>query len=180
MTNKGNLINSGVWLNCVGVLFVCIGLCCGCGGLTGYSDEALFPEDVDSVYVEMFDSQSLRRGTEYKLSDALSKRIEAETPYKVISNRDRADTVMSGRLEGIGSSALSTERQVGRVLESEVRLTAVVSWKNLKTGQLLIDNKSVTASASYSTWQNQTLDYAAALAANKLAQRIVELMEKEW
>ena len=62
----------------------------------------------------------------------------------------------------------------------EVELRAVVNWKNLKTGELLINNQSVSASASYSDWQKQDFLYASNLAANNLARRIVELMEKEW
>ncbi len=162
------------------VLFLMSLFLYGCQESGGYSDEWLYPEDVGSVYVEMFDNQSFRRGVEYELSDALAKRIEADTPYKIISSRDRADTVVSGRIEEISESIPSMERQTGRALEKEVQLRVVVNWKNLKTGQLLIDNMSVTASASYSEWQNQGFGYASALAANKLAERIVELMENEW
>jgi hypothetical protein len=75
---------------------------------------------------------------------------------------------------------VSYERQTGRAIEKQVELRAVVSWKNLKTGEVLIDNKTVSASASYSEWQNQGFGYASTLAANNLAQRIVELMEKKW
>jgi len=148
--------------------------------MSGYSNESLFPEDVGSVYVEMFDNRSFRRGVEYELTDALAKRIEAETPYKIISRRDHADTVISGQIVQVSESALTSERQTGRALEKEVQLRAVVNWKNLKTGELLIDNRSVSASATFSEWQNQGFRYASALAANNLAQRIVELMEKEW
>ena len=153
---------------------------CGCTGMSGYSNESLFPEDISSVYVEMFDNQSFRRGVEYELTDALAKRIETETPYKIISSPDRADTVISGQIVQISESMLSSERQTGRALEKEVQLRAVVNWKNLKTGELLIDNRSVSASASFSEWQNQGFGYASALAANNLARKIVELMEKEW
>jgi hypothetical protein len=150
---------------------------CGCAG---YSNESLYPGEVGSVYVEMFDNKSFWRGVEYELTDALAKRIETETPYKIISSRDRADTVISGQIVSVEESWLSTERQTGRALEKEVELRAVVNWKNLKTGELLIDNKSVSASASYSEWQEQGFRYGSTLAANNLAQRIVELMEKEW
>ena len=150
---------------------------CGCAG---YSNKSLFPEDVGSVYVEMFDNKSFWRGVEYELTDALAKRIEAETPYKIISSRDRADTIISGHIVSINESWLSTERQTGRPMEKEVELRAVVNWKNLKTGELLIDSRSVSASASYSEWQEQGFRYGSTLAANNLAQRIVELMEKEW
>lgn len=152
----------------------------GCGGAGGYSNESLYPGGVHSVYVEMFDNQSFRRGIEYELTDALAKRIEAETPYKIVSDDSRADTVISGRLVQVSESALSTERQTGRALERQVRLRAVVDWKNLKTGELLIDNGRVDASASYSQWQNQGFAYGSAVAANNLAKKIVELMEAGW
>jgi len=148
--------------------------------LTGYSNKSLFPQDLNSVCLEMFENQTFRRGLEYELTDALAKRIEAETPYKIISSVDRADTVMNGQITEISEAVLTTERETGFALEKELYVKAVVNWKNLKTGQLLIDDKSVTVSASYSEYQNQDLGYASALAANKLAQKIVELMEKTW
>jgi hypothetical protein len=153
---------------------------CGCAEMSGYSNQSLFPADVDSVCLEMFENKSFRRGVEYKLTDALAKRIEAATPYKIISSKDRADTVMSGQIMRINELVLSLERETGQPLEKEIQLSAVVNWKNLKTGQLLIDNKTVTSQATYSAYQDQDFSYASALAANKLARRIVELMETEW
>jgi hypothetical protein len=152
----------------------------GCVDMSGYSNESLFPEEVSSVYVEMFDNRSFRRGIEYDLTDALAKRIEAETPYKIISSRDRADTIISGQILSARELWLSRERETGRALEKEVELVAVVNWENLKTGELLIDNQSVSASASYSEWQEQGFEYGSTLAANNLARKIVELMEKDW
>ena len=157
----------------------CFGLC-GCAEIAGYSNESLFPEDINSVCLEMFDNQTFRRGVEYELSDALAKRIELETPYKIVSSPDSADTVISGQIVSMGELALSIDRDIGRVLEKEVELQAVVNWKNLKTGQLMIDHQQVSASASYSEYQMQDFKYASSLAANNLARKIVELMERKW
>ncbi len=153
---------------------------CGCSGIAGYTNESLFPQNMESVRLEMFDNQTFRRGVEYELSDALSKRIETDTPYKIVSDADRADTVISGQIVSIDELGLSTDRDVGTVLESEVLLRAVVNWKNLKTGDLMIDHKTVSASASYSTYQKQDFKYASTLAANNLALKIVGLMEGGW
>jgi len=158
---------------------VCLALC-GCAEMSGYSDEPLFPQNVSSVCLEMFDNQTFRRGVEYELSDALAKRIEVDTPYKLVSSLDRADTVIGGQIISMEIFELSTEREIGRVLEQELELRAMVNWKNLKTGELLIDNQLVSASASYSTYQMQDFKYASTLAANNLAQKIVELMEEKW
>jgi len=152
----------------------------GCGASTGYTNASLFPKEVNSVYLEMFDNRSFRRGIEFTLSDALAKRIEVDTPYKIVSNRDRADSVMSGQVVLAGESILTIERDLGRALEKEVVLTAVVNWKNMKDGKLMINSKTVTAAASYSEFQGQDFTYASAVAANKLARTIVELMENPW
>jgi len=177
-----NKQSAGDWISAVvlrSTILLCLGLW-GCADIGGYSERRLFPEDVSSVCLKMFDNQTFRRGVEYELSDALAKRIEAETPYKVISSSDRADTLMSGRIVQIAESVLSIEREWGLALEKQVQVRAVVNWKNLKTGQLVIDNQSVTAEATYSEFQKQDFSYASALAANKLAQKIVELMENKW
>jgi hypothetical protein len=152
----------------------------GCGASSGYSNASLFPSDVGNVYLEMFDNRSFRRGIEFTLSDALAKRIEADTPYKIVSSRDRADSVMSGQIVVAGESVLTIERDIGRALEKEVVLTAVVNWKDMKNGKLMINSKTVTVAASYSEFQGQDFTYASGVAANKLAQYVVQLMENPW
>jgi hypothetical protein len=176
MINIDSKIEMRFFITVISAFAVCVGLT----GCSGYSNESLYPKKVSSVYVEMFDNRSFWRGVDYKLTDALAKRIEAQTPYKVVSSRDRADSIINGQIVSIDQAGLSTERQTGRLLEKEVLLEAVVSWKDLKTGELLMNNQTVNASASYSEWQSQGFDYASALAANKLAQQIVEQMEVGW
>ena len=179
MNKPGHLLTQtrplSIFLSCL----VCFGLA-GCTGMFGYSDKSLFPTDVKSVRLEMFDNQTFRRGTEYDLSDALAKRIEADTPYKIVTSADRADTVISGHITSIRQVGLSIERELGGILETEVEIHALVNWKNLKTGELLIERQGVKAAASYVPRQNQDFKYGSALAANKLAEKIVELMETKW
>jgi hypothetical protein len=50
----------------------------------------------------------------------------------------------------------------------------------MKTGELLLDTVSVEATASFSEFLSQGPGYASQLAANALAQRIVETMETQW
>lgn len=152
----------------------------GCDDFGGYSTKPLFSDEISTVYVKMFDNRSFDRGVEYELTDALAKRIEAQTPYKVVSSIDRADSVISGYINRADRGILSAERETGRPLEKEIVLTATVDWKNLKTGQLLLEGKQAIASATWSEWQNQGIAYGSSLAANKLAERIVELMEVPW
>ena len=149
----------------------------GCGG--GYQNSWLYPEQVQTVYVEMFDTTSFRRGHEYVLTDAICKRIEAQTPYKIVSDRNVADSVLSGQL-GIRSSVLATDRYSARPIEQETLVNVRVTWKDLKTGRLLIDGEKVYASSSYSDPLGQTFEYSVNRAVNKVAVRVVELMETPW
>jgi len=149
-------------------------------GCEGYSSESLYPKSVRTVYVKMFESKSFRRGVEYDLTDAIAKRIEAKTPYKIESEIEQADTVLSGQITSVSIRSLTSERETGRSLEKQVELAAVVDWKDLDTGRLLVDNEIVRSAASYSEWENQSFRYGSAIAVNKLAVKIVELMEKDW
>ncbi|OQY07439.1 MAG: hypothetical protein B6I25_01815 [Planctomycetales bacterium 4572_13] len=148
----------------------------GCGG---YQNNWLYPEQVQTVYVEMFDTTSFRRGHEFVLTDAICKRIESQTPYKIVSDRNIADSVLSGQL-GIRSSVLATDRYSAKPIEQETLVNVRVTWKDLKTGRLLIDGEKVYASSSYSDPLGQTFEYSINRAVNKVAVRVVELMETPW
>ena len=148
----------------------------GCGG---YQNDWLYPEQVQTVYVEMFDTTSFRRGHEFVLTDAICKRIESQTPYKIVSDRNIADSVLSGQL-GIRSSVLATDRYSAKPIEQETLVNVRVTWKDLKTGRLLIDGEKVYASSSYSDPLGQTFEYSINRAVNKVAVRVVELMETPW
>jgi hypothetical protein len=169
-------------VNILLLLLVCVGVMpvffVGCKG--GYSDEWLYNEHVATVYVEMFDNRTFRRGLEYTLTDALVKQIEAQTPYKVVSDRSIADSVLSGTVVDISESVLSGERETGLPLEKLDQATAQVSWKNLRSGEYIVTDMQVKASASYSEFQDQKLEYANDVTANKLAERIVEMMQLDW
>jgi hypothetical protein len=149
----------------------------GCGG--GYQNSWLYPDQVQTVYVEMFDTTSFRRGHEYVLTDAICKRLEAQTPYKIVSDRNLADSILSGQL-GIQSSVLATDRYSAKPIEQETLVNVRVTWKDLKTGRLLIDGEKVYASSSYSAPMGQTFEYSIDRAVNKVAVRVVELMETPW
>jgi len=160
---------------------LCVILCGGClsGGEGDYTNHWLYPDDVSTVYVEMFDTSGFRRGHEYHFTDALCKRIESETPYKIVSDRNRADTLISGSVQ-IQQGVLATDRYEGRPLEYETYAEAVITWKNLKTGDILVDSEKVTASASYAPKLDQDFDEASKVAMNRAAEKAVELMEIGW
>ncbi|HOQ04145.1 MAG TPA: LPS assembly lipoprotein LptE [Anaerohalosphaeraceae bacterium] len=148
-------------------------------GCSGYTNRWPYPEQIRTVYVEMFDTSDFRRGYEYLLTDAVCKQIEAQTPYKIVSDRKAADSILSGTIR-TGQGVLTVDRHTGRPLEQEALVHVTFTWKNLRTGEVLINQETVAASEPYSAFLNQDFEYSAARAVNKAAQRLVERMESGW
>ncbi len=148
-------------------------------GCAGYTSQSLYSNDIRSVYVEMFDNTTFWRDLEYDLTDAVAKRIESDTPYKIVSDRSKADSILSGKITSIGVAPITLEPESGRALEDQAEVTANFTWKNLRTGQFLVQD-SASATASYSNFQQQSFDNASKVATNKLAEKIVEHMQTGW
>lgn len=170
-------INTLFVISCIAIGAAAV-LISGCSG--GYSNSWPYPENISTVYVEMFDSKSFRRDHEYDLTDAICKKIEAHTPYKIVSDRDCADTVLSGQINNIRQGTLTMERHTGRPLENEVKLSVEMNWKNLQTGEIIIGKETVYSAASFSKFLGQDFEYASQVAVNKAADRIVERMQKQF
>lgn len=153
---------------------------CGKGGFSGYNNSSLHPRGISTVYVEMFDSLSFRRGHEYDLTDAICKRIESDTPYKIVSDRNIADSILSGKITSIGRRQISYERNTGRVFENQANVLVVFRWQNLKTNEIMVDNETVDTAIDYSQFVGQEFEYAAKVAVNRAAERIVEHMQVKW
>ena len=58
---------------------------------------SLYPPDIQTVYVPVFESNSFRRNLSEWLTEAVCKEIELKTPYKVVGT-PQADSVLTGKL----------------------------------------------------------------------------------
>ena len=68
-------------------------------GCAGYQlgPHSLYRSEVRTVYVPIFESDSLRRNLGERLTEAVAKEIELSTPYKLAS-ATQADSILSGRI----------------------------------------------------------------------------------
>ncbi|HEV3004430.1 MAG TPA: hypothetical protein VGX78_08200, partial [Pirellulales bacterium] len=64
-------------------------------GCAGYrvGARSLYPPDIQTIYVPIIDSKSYRRFLGERLTEAVVKRIEEVTPFKVVHTPD-ADSVL--------------------------------------------------------------------------------------
>lgn len=110
--------------------------------LLGYTTEPNYNRAIHTVYVPVFQNLTLRRGWEFDLTRAVIREIEAKTPYKVVSNREAADTELTGTIIGI-DKLLVNRNQLNEVREAEMTLTVEVIWRDLHTGEIL-SGRSIT------------------------------------
>lgn len=160
------------------ILILCMFMCWPIG--CGYSTGNLYRTDIETVFVPIFESQSFRRQVEFEITGALTRQIELKTPYKVVSDRSQADTILYGRVLSVSETVLTQQRQLDRPLENQIVLKVNVTWKDLRNSELLVDNETFQVSGDYAVLLGAGSDSAVRKGANDLAVRIVEKMEKPW
>lgn len=161
-------------------LIVLLVTAAGCGP---YTMESQYRSDVKTVFVPIWTrgEQVYRRELEERLTEALVKRIELDTPYKV-TTRAKADTELSGRIDRIEQSVLSKNPETGMPRELELTCELSFTWKDLRTGKVLVEHKNFRIADTYITHQPLGEDFfqGSEAVVNRIAQRVVETMEAEW
>ena len=140
-----------------------------------------YPEGISTIAVELFKNETLERDFEYDITDALIKEIEARTPYKVTSTA-RADTNLTGRIHDIERRQLSKSRQTGLSEEVTVGVTIELRWKDLRTGESLLELDSFTADSLFvpSAPTGEPIDIGRFGVAQLMARNIVDEMQADW
>jgi len=151
-------------------------LAAGCG----YSMQPLHRTDVKTVAVPIFASKEYRRNLEFGLSSDLVKFIELRTPYKVVQDPKRADSELRGEVTTLYAPAITEDVKTNNPQNYQVILSCWFEWKNLKTGEIMARSDSITAMGTYAPAIGETLDSATNSATSRLAERVVEAMEKPW
>jgi hypothetical protein len=148
---------------------------------------SIYAPDVQTVYVPMIPSNSYRQFLGEWLTEAVVKRIEQVTPYKVVPRREEADSVLTVRIN-------SDMKQV--LMESftdeprELALTMQVSadWVN-RNGQQLGQPVNVPLpptlnpidqSANVYPELGQSVSSGEMRDVQQLAVQIVSMMEAPW
>ncbi len=152
-------------------------------GCTGYSQKSQYPTGIKTIAVPIWtrDKDVYRRGLEMRLTEALAKRIELDTDYKV-ATKATADTEIIGKIDVIEQQILSYDTDTGRPREKEIIMTISFIWTDQRTGKPIIDSNSMRVAGTYRPHGplNQDFFQGSELVLNRIAKRIVERMEQEW
>jgi hypothetical protein len=161
--------------------YLVLGLLAALCSLTGcgYSSRELFRTDVETVYVEMFESREFRRNLEFTLTEAVKKRIATDTPYRV-APREKADTILKGEVLEQRQAAFAPDFRSRQPRDKQMTVVVRVQWKDVRTGRLLIDKPLLLQAVDYLPPAGESEEFAQQKALDRLAARIVAEMYNEW
>ncbi len=169
-----------------GLLFVFACVFAGCATAPyQVGNRSLYPQDVRTVYVPIFDSDSYRRNLGERLTEAVMKEIENKTPYKVVSTSN-ADSILSGRIVGETKRVVAENRfDDPRTLDVNLRIE--VSWIDRGGGDIYESDislppelSSVSSAATFLPEYGQSVATAHQQAIQRVAEQIVGMMEAPW
>ena len=149
-----------------------------CGGC-GYSTERPFRSGIKTVHVEMLESKEFRRELEFELTEALVKRIEMDTPYKIAPLRT-ADTLFSGEILEVREGVYGSDFKTDEPREKSASVVMRFRWKDLRTGQVLVERERFVHSVEYIPPVGETFAKGMVRGMDGMAEAIVETMESTW
>lgn len=158
-------------------------ICAGCDSTDptkGYTNRSLFYEDIETIFIPQFQNETFYRTIDYDLTAAVARRIEQESGYKVISSGSRADSTLYGIIEKVDKTVANQQRDLDRPLENRVTLYVRVTWKDERSGEYLIDNKTYPVNMFYAAMKDLEKTSVFREIIDEMAIRIVEDMEKPW
>lgn len=160
-----------------------LALCTAVAPLTGcgYSATETFAGDYRTVSLPIFENRTFYKGVEYDLAEALTKEVEARTPYRV-SRPGSADTILEGRIIAVTQRLASRTRDAGLPEVMEVVVTVEFQWKDLRSGEMILDRKGFSAVGQYvpTTPLGEPFIVAQHDAVARLATDIVDTMRSPW
>jgi hypothetical protein len=157
-------------------------------GACGYSTDrkALFRADnsnhqpIRTVALDVFESKEFRRGLELQLTEALAKRLEAETPFR-LAKKARADTLLTGEIKEVRQSTIGRDFRTVRPRETTATVIISFNWKDLRTGEMLLDRPNYVQTVDYVRPLGEDFYHASQRMMDRLAERMIEEMQTtDW
>ena len=154
----------------------------GCGYVVG----PLHREQVRSIAVPVFACEDDRRGLGLRLTEAVHKELQRRLPYQIVPGAT-ADSRLTGRvLASYKDVTGETRDDDPRTLQ--LQLAVEVTWTDTRTQQVLArqvvadDSPAVTllTDARFSPETGQSMATASQELVDRMARRIVDLLEAPW
>jgi len=170
---------NGVGMKINGVRLAVFGLSLAALSGCSYSTDRPFRSDVRSIAVKPFGSKEFRRRIEMDLTEALKKRIQMDTHYK-LADEKVADTLLTGEVLEVRQGTLGRDFKCNRPRETALTLIVRFQWKDLRTGKILVNRDRWLQTYDYSRFTSENEWTGIQGAVDRMAETIVEQMEADW
>jgi len=167
------------------MLALLAGLLTGCAGYR-FGAQTMYPNHIQTVHVPVFQSDSLRPGLGPWLTEAVIKKIEQTTNYKVVS-RDKADTILEGLVLPV-TKQVSVTTLNDDLREVDMTMYIQVRWID-NQGGLVYPETAIAlpvaladvsgTNAQVTEVGHSTLESEQAVV-EQVASQIVAIMESPW
>ncbi|HWP40661.1 MAG TPA: LptE family protein [Tepidisphaeraceae bacterium] len=145
----------------------------------GYQWRSLYREDVKTVAVPIFTNKDFTRGIEFALTQAVIQQLEAHSPYKVVPPQ-RADTILEGQITSVRRDTINRDRRTGVPEEQLYIVTLDLIWKDLRTGQILLERRNFEQTTPYYPTLGEGQFHANQQSVERLALAIVQELQADW
>ncbi len=154
---------------------------CASDPTRGYAFAESYDESIRTVAVPNWGNDTFARGLELTLTDAIIKRLQRHTPYRVVST-DRADTTLSGTITEARLARLSDDPQTGLAQEQVYELTVRFSWVDNRTGETRVLREQFSAAGVFAPARGagERIEVGQRDAIDELARDIVESLRAAW
>ncbi len=126
-----------VWM-LLGILLVPFALAgCNSNGhldFLGYTSEPPFDLSIQSICVPIAQNTTYRKGLEFDLTKAVHREIMTKSPYRLVSDCNRADTELSLKIVNRRKTVV-LPNQLNEVRDAEVAVSVEVVWRDLRPGK---------------------------------------------
>jgi hypothetical protein len=191
-----------------GFLVLCFISLAGCGWdghfcILGYTTRPMYDLSVRTVRVPIFKNQTLIRGLEFDLTEAVIREIESKTPYKVVQCAEAADTELIGTVVSF-TKAVTNLNQLGENRSAETTVSVELVWRDLRPGMAgailsqpipgtpgepppplppvgaVAPPVLVQSVADFAPELGESMATARKQNVDRVAVRVVQMMEKPW
>jgi hypothetical protein len=150
-------------------------------GFFGWHFHAPFDTSEVKTVAVFFRSQSFRRDIEKQLTEAVEKEITLRTPYKVVGNHEKADSLLSGVIN-FADKNLVVEAPTNLPRGLNATITIATNWTHNPPTE--IESKRiptvVSETINFFPEVGDTSVSAFNHVVQSLAKQIVDMMEQPW
>jgi Lipopolysaccharide-assembly len=151
------------------------------GGFFGWHMQAPFDtSEVKTVYV-FFRSNRFRRDLQLMLMESVQKEISMRTPYRVVGDPDKADSILEGVIT-VDDKNLVVEAPTNLPRQLNSTMTVWINWRHNPALESERNQQPtmITESLNFVPEVGQTTLTSFQQVTENIAKQIVDMMEQPW